>query len=209
MTPAEQLSAGIQTLGLEVSTDAREKLLAYLQLMAKWNRVYNLTALRNPGEWVTHHLLDSLAVLPHVRGPVVADVGSGAGLPGLALAIVRPDWQVISIEVVDKKAAFQRQVAAELALANVRMEGGRVEDVKLEGGADTVVSRAFSNLVDFVNLTGHLLKPEGRWAAMKGKKPLDEIAVLPLDVKVAEIVNLKVPGLNAERCVVLMEKTEN
>lgn len=209
MTPAEQLSAGIHALGLDVSKEGREKLLAYLQLMAKWNRVYNLTALRNPGEWVTHHLLDSLAVLPHVRSPIIVDVGSGAGLPGLVLAIVRPGWQVISIEAVDKKAAFQRQVAAELALANVRVEGSRVEDAVLDGGADTLVSRAFSSLTDFVNLTRHLLKPGGRWTAMKGKKPLDEIAALPPDVKVANIVNLNVPGLNAERCVVLMEKTEN
>jgi 16S rRNA (guanine527-N7)-methyltransferase len=209
MTPAEQLSAGIRELGLDVSTEAREKLLAYLQLMAKWNRVYNLTALRNPGEWVTHHLLDSLSVLPHIRGPVVADVGSGAGLPGLVLAIVRPDWQVISVEAVDKKAAFQRQVAAELALANVRVEGGRVESVVLECSADTVVSRAFSSLVDFVNLTRHLLKPGGQWAAMKGKKPLEEIAALPPDVRVSNIANLKVHGLNAERCVVLMERTGN
>ena len=209
MTPAEQLSAGIRELGLDVSTEAREKLLAYLQLMAKWNRVYNLTALRNPGEWVTHHLLDSLSVLPHIRGPVVADVGSGAGLPGLVLAIVRPDWHVISVEAVDKKAAFQRQVAAELALANVRVEGGRVESVVLECSADTVVSRAFSSLVDFVNLTRHLLKPGGQWAAMKGKKPLEEMAALPRDVRVSNIANLKVHGLNAERCVVLMERTGN
>ena len=209
MTPAEQLSAGIHALDLDVSMEAREKLLAYLQLMSKWNRVYNLTALRNPGEWVTHHLLDSLAVMPHMRGPVVVDVGSGAGLPGLVLAIVRPDWQVISIEAVDKKAAFQRQVAAELALANVKMEGGRVESVVLDGGADTIVSRAFSNLADFVNLTRHLLKPGGRWVAMKGKKPEEEIARLPEDVGVMGIVPLNVPGLSAERCVVLMEKIEN
>lgn len=209
MTPAEQLSTGIRALGLDVSAEAREKLLAYLALMDKWNRVYNLTALRNPGEWVTHHLLDSLAVMPHMRGPVVVDVGSGAGLPGLVLAIVRPDWQVISIEAVDKKAAFQRQVAAELALANVKMEGGRVESVVLDGGADTIVSRAFSNLADFVNLTRHLLKPGGRWVAMKGKKPEEEIARLPEDVGVMGIVPLNVPGLSAERCVVLMEKTGN
>lgn len=209
MTPAEQLLAGIHALGLDISTEAREKLLAYLQLMVKWNRVYNLTALRNPGEWVTHHLLDSLAALPHVRGPVIVDVGSGAGLPGLVLAMARPDWQVISIEAVDKKAAFQRQVTAELALANVNVEGGRVESVVLDGGADSIVSRAFSNLADFVNLTRHLLKPGGRWVAMKGKKPEEEVARLPEDVEVMGIVPLNVPGLSAERCVVLMEKTEN
>ncbi|NWG39737.1 MAG: 16S rRNA (guanine(527)-N(7))-methyltransferase RsmG [Hydrogenophilaceae bacterium] len=209
MTPAEQLAAGIDALRLFVDPGQQEKLLAYLQLMAKWNRVYNLTALRNPGEWVTHHLLDSLAVLPHVQGPVVVDVGSGAGLPGLVLAIIRPGWQVVSVEAVDKKAAFQRQVAAELALANARIEGCRVERLSLEGGADTLISRAFSSLTDFVNLTRHLLKPGGQWVAMKGKKPLEEMAALPPDVRVSNIANLKVPGLNAERCVVLMEKTGN
>lgn len=204
MTLAEELSAGIAELGLELDPAVQQKLLAYLELMAKWNRVYNLTALRKPGEWVTHHLLDSLSVLPHIRGPMVVDVGSGAGLPGLVLAMVRPDWQVVSIEVVDKKAAFQRQVAAQLALANVQIEGCRVEEVVLKAGADTVVSRAFSNLTDFVNLTRHLLRPGGQWAAMKGRLPQGEIAALPEDVVVRRISELKVPGLNAERCVVLM-----
>jgi 16S rRNA (guanine527-N7)-methyltransferase len=206
MTLAEQLSAGVAALGIEVNPEAQKKLLNYLELMAKWNRVYNLTALRNPAEWVTHHLLDSLAVLPHMHGPVVVDVGSGAGLPGLVLAIVRSDWQVVSVEAVDKKAAFQRQAAAELALTNIRVEGRRVEDVVLEGGADTVVSRAFSSLADFVNLTRHLLKPGGQWAAMKGRRPQDEIDALPDGVRVREIVELKVPGLNAERCIVLISE---
>jgi 16S rRNA (guanine527-N7)-methyltransferase len=209
MTPAQQLAAGVAALGLDVGAEQQEKLLAYLQLMAKWNRVYNLTALRSPQEWVTHHLLDSLSVLPHIRGSIVVDVGSGAGLPGLVLAIVQPDWQVVSVEAVDKKAAFQRQVAAELALANVRVEGRRVEEVVLEGGADTVVSRAFSSLKDFVNLTRHLLKSDGRWTAMKGKYPAEEIAALPIDLQVQEVVELHVPGLNAERCVVQMKKSES
>jgi 16S rRNA (guanine527-N7)-methyltransferase len=206
MTLAAQLAAGVAELGVDVGPDTQKKLLAYLELMAKWNRVYNLTALRNPGEWVTHHLLDSLSVLPYVRGPLVADVGSGAGLPGLVLAMARPDWQVVSVEAVDKKAAFQRQVAAELALTNARIEGRRVEDVVPDGGADTVVSRAFSSLADFVSLTRHLLKDGGQWAAMKGRLPQEEIAALPGDVQVREIIELKVPGLNAERCVLLMNR---
>ncbi|KAB2311004.1 16S rRNA (guanine(527)-N(7))-methyltransferase RsmG [Betaproteobacteria bacterium SCN2] len=205
MSLAAQLAAGVAELGVDAGPEAQNKLLAYLELMAKWNRVYNLTALRNPREWVTHHLLDSLSVLPHIRGPLVVDVGSGAGLPGLALAMARPDWQVVSVEAVDKKAAFQRQVAAELALTNVKIEGRRVEDAVLAGGADTVVSRAFSSLVDFVNLTRHLLKPDGQWAAMKGRLPQEEIAALPAEVRVREVIELKVPGLNAERCVVMME----
>lgn len=206
MTLAAQLAAGVAELGVEVDAETQKKLLAYLERMAKWNRVYNLTALRNPGEWVTQHLLDSLSVLPHVQGPRVVDVGSGAGLPGLVLAMVRPDWQVVSVETVDKKAAFQRQVAAELALTNVSIEGRRVEDVVLEGGADTVVSRAFSSLTDFVNLTRPLLKPGGQWAAMKGRLPEAELTALPGDVEVRQIVKLKVPGLNAERCVVMMTR---
>ena len=205
MSLAAQLAAGVAELGVDAGPAAQNKLLAYLELMAKWNRVYNLTALRNPREWVTHHLLDSLSVLPHIRGPLVVDVGSGAGLPGLALAMARPDWQVVSVEAVDKKAAFQRQVAAELALTNVKIEGRRVEDAVLAGGADTVVSRAFSSLADFVNLTRHLLKPDGQWAAMKGRLPQEEIAALPAEVRVREVIELKVPGLNAERCVVMME----
>lgn len=202
MSPAQQLTAGIAALGLDVDAATQENLLAYLQLLAKWNRVYNLTALRNSDEWITHHLLDSLSVLPHVRGPLVVDVGSGAGLPGLVLAMLRPDWQVVSVEAVDKKAAFQRQVVAELALANVRVEGCRVEEAVLENGADTIVSRAFSSLADFVNLTRHLLKPGGQWTAMKGKRPTEEITALPSNVSVAEMIDLHVPGLNAARCVI-------
>lgn len=206
MTLAAQLAAGVAELGVDVGPEAQKKLLAYLELMAKWNRVYNLTALRSPGEWVTHHLLDSLSVLPHVHGPRVVDVGSGAGLPGLVLAVARPDWQIVSVEAVDKKATFQRQAAAELALANLRIEGCRVEEVSLDPGADTVVSRAFSSLADFVGLTRHLLKGGGQWAAMKGRLPEDEMRALPDDVQVSRIAELKVPGLNAERCVVLMNQ---
>jgi 16S rRNA (guanine527-N7)-methyltransferase len=207
MTPAELLAAGLAQQGLDLPQPVQARLLAYLQLMAKWNRVYNLTALRNPSEWVTHHLLDSLSVLPYVQGPLVADVGSGAGLPGLALAMVRHDWHVVSIETVDKKAAFQRQVVAELGLPNVRIEGYRVEDLQLPNKADTVVSRAFSSLGEFVGLTRHLLKPGGQWTAMKGKPPRDELVALPGDIKVRQVVELKVPGLHAERCVVLMEES--
>ena len=209
MTLADQLSAGVQALGLEIGAETQEKLLAYLALLAKWNRVYNLTALRHPSEWITHHLLDSLSVLPYVRGPVIADVGSGAGLPGLVLAMARPDWQIISIEAVEKKAAFQRQAAAELALANVKVEGGRVETIELKMAADTVISRAFTNLGEFVSLTRHLLASDGEWAAMKGKTPTEEIRQLPAEVSVAKLIALNVPGLNAERCVVLMNQARN
>lgn len=206
MTPAARLASGVAELGMDLLPPLQEKLLAYLQLMAKWNRVYNLTALRTPGEWVTHHVLDSLAVLPYIDGPRVVDVGSGAGLPGLVLAIARPEWHIVSVDAVDKKAAFQRQAVAELGLGNVQVEGCRVEDLMLPEKADTVVSRAFSNLGEFVRLTRHLLRPDGRWAAMKGKTPQEEVAALPGDIRVRQTVQLNVPGLHAERCLVLMKK---
>ena len=207
MTPAELLASGMAELGLDLSRPVQEKLLAYLQLMAKWNKIYNLTALRSPDEGVTHHLLDSLSVLPHVNGPLIVDVGSGAGLPGLVLAIVRPEWNVVSVETVDKKAAFQRQAITQLGLANMSIEGCRVQDLRLADKADCVVSRAFSSLEEFVGLTRHLLKPGGHWVAMKGKPPRDELAALPGDIKARKVVKLRVPGLHAERCVVLMEES--
>jgi 16S rRNA (guanine527-N7)-methyltransferase len=200
------LTAGAGELGLELPSAAQERILAYLLLLAKWNRVYNLTALRSPREWMTHHVLDSLAVLPHVHGPLLLDVGSGAGLPGLILAMARPDWRVVSVETVDKKASFQRQAVAELGLANVQVEACRVEELALGEQADVVISRAFSSLGEFVTLTHDLLKPGGQWAAMKGRLPRAEIAALPDDVKVSQLVALKVPGLNAERCIVFIEQ---
>ena len=206
MTPVDMLAEGVGELGLDLPAAVQGKILAFLQLLARWNRVYNLTARRSPQEWMTHHVLDSLAVLPHVRGPVLLDVGSGAGLPGLILAMARPDCRVVSVETVDKKASFQRQAVAELGLANVVVEACRVEELALEEKADTVISRAFSSLAEFVTLTRGLLKPGGQWLAMKGRLPRDEIAALPEDVKLKQVVALKVPGLNAERCIVLIEE---
>jgi 16S rRNA (guanine527-N7)-methyltransferase len=208
MTLAARLVTGLGELGADLPQTAQQKLLDYLQVMAKWNRVYNLTALKSPGEWVTHHVLDSLAVLPYVEGPTVVDVGSGAGLPGLVLAIARPDWHAVSVETVDKKAAFQRQVVVELGLTNVEIEACRVEELVMAEKADTVVSRAFSSLADFVRLTRHLLKPTGQWVAMKGKAPHEEIAALPGDVTVRQLVELSVPGLHAKRCVVRISPCE-
>ncbi|HYP68838.1 MAG TPA: 16S rRNA (guanine(527)-N(7))-methyltransferase RsmG [Thiobacillaceae bacterium] len=206
MTPAEILAEGAGKLALNLPSATQDKILAFLQLLARWNRVYNLTARRSPQEWMTHHVLDSLSVLPHVRGPLLLDVGSGAGLPGLILAMARPDWRVVSVETVDKKASFQRQAVAELGLANVQVEACRVEELALSDRSDTVISRAFSSLGEFVNLTRDLLKPGGEWAAMKGRVPLEEITALPEDVKVSRVLALKVPGLNAERCIVFIEQ---
>lgn len=197
------LEEGIAALGIELPQGAAAKLSTYLALLAKWNKVYNLTAIRDAGEMVTHHLLDSLAVLPVLQKSApagrrfsLADIGSGAGLPGLALAIARPDWQVTSVETVEKKAAFQRQVKIELKLDNVSIHCGRVEE--LQGRFDAVIARAFASLADFATLAGQL--SDTLWA-MKGAYPADEIAVLPPGWRVLARHELKVPGLNAERCL--------
>ena len=204
------LGEGIAALGLALPNAAEKKLLAYLALLAKWNKVYNLTSVREPGEMVTHHLLDSLAVLPVLQKSAaarrhfrLADVGSGAGLPGLVLAIAQPDWSISSVETVEKKAAFQRQVVIETKLDNVSIHCGRIEQLK--GDFDAVIARAFSRLGDFVQLAGHL---SGCLWAMKGAYPADEIAALPAGWRVAEHHTLRVPGLAAERCLLKLEKDQ-
>ncbi len=203
------LQTGIAALGLSLPAGAEERLAAYLGLLAKWNKTFNLTAIRDPAEMVTHHLLDSLAVLPVLEKSALAgrhvlrlaDVGSGAGLPGLVLAIARPDWTVTSVETVEKKAAFQRQAKIELGLVNVSIHCGRVED--FTDGFDGVISRAFASLADFVALAGHLSTT--LWA-MKGAYPADEIAALPDNWRVVASHPLVVPGLDAERHLLQLEK---
>ncbi|HZV53924.1 MAG TPA: 16S rRNA (guanine(527)-N(7))-methyltransferase RsmG [Rhodocyclaceae bacterium] len=198
-----KLAAGIAALDLSLPAGAEERLMAYLALLAKWNRTYNLTAIRDPEQMVTHHLLDSLAVLPHVDGVrKLVDVGSGAGLPGLPLAICCPDLQLTSVEANQKKAAFQQQVKIELGLTNVSIHCGRVE--ALAGYFDAVVSRAFAELAVFVSHAGHLAR---RLLAMKGNYPRDELAHVPAGWRVAETVKLAVPGLDAERHLIVLEKT--
>jgi 16S rRNA (guanine527-N7)-methyltransferase len=218
MSLSQRLRDGLTAMQLELAADQQEKLLAYLALLVKWNRTYNLTAIRDEGEMVTQHLLDSLSLLPALNQSVPAgagagagwarrwaDVGSGAGLPGIPLAISRPDLEMTLIETVEKKSAFQRQAKIELALNNLTILGGRVEDV---AGArfDSVVSRAFAEIADFVRLAGHLLVPGGRLYAMKGVMPADEIARLPAGWAVSECVKLAVPGLNAQRHLIVLEK---
>jgi 16S rRNA (guanine527-N7)-methyltransferase len=204
-----RLAEGIAALGLSLPDGAEEKLAAYLALLAKWNRVYNLTAIRDPNEMITHHLLDSLAVLPELQKSALAgrryslaDIGSGAGLPGLVLAIARPDWSLASIEAVDKKSAFQRQAIIELGLGNVSIHCRRVEDI--EERFDAVISRAFASLADFVRLAGHLA--DTLWA-MKGSHPADEIAALPPGWCVVASHRLVVPGLDAERHLLQLGRT--
>ena len=203
---AAELRAGLGLLALPLDDSQVGQLLAYLSLLQKWNRVYNLTALRQAGEMLTHHLFDSLAVIAPLRRqtggrPIrLLDVGSGAGLPGVVIAICCPEIQVDCVDTVAKKAAFIQQAAATLQLANLRGLHARVES--LAGPYDVVASRAFASLPDFVRWSAGALAPSGVWLAQKGKHPGDEIVALPATVAVFHVEQLTVPGLNAERCIV-------
>jgi len=205
MNVEQQLAAGIAALGLALPDGAETKLLAYLALLDKWNRVYNLTAVREAERMVSHHLLDSLAAVPFFQGETILDVGSGGGLPGIPLAIARPELQVTLIDSIAKKAAFLLQAKAELGLSNLNVVTGRVEDFRPAARFDVITSRAFSDLKEFVTLTRHLLNPAGRWLAMKGLMPHEEIAYLPDWVKVSANHALVVPGLGASRHLVVLE----
>jgi 16S rRNA (guanine527-N7)-methyltransferase len=208
MTPQSQLAAGTAALGLTLPEGAEAKLLAYLALLDKWNRVYNLTAVRDAERMVSHHVLDSLAAVPFFQGETVLDVGSGGGLPGIPLAIARPELQVTLIDSIAKKTAFLLQTKAELGLGNLNVVTSRVEDYRPESRFDVITSRAFSDLKEFVTLTRHLLKPGGHWLAMKGLYPHEETAVLPADVKVSADHALIVPGLEATRHLIILEPVE-
>jgi len=205
---APGLSAGVQAMGLDLSADQQKSLLDYVALIQKWNKVYNLTALRDPADMLSHHLLDSLtAVSPlrrHTQGQPLRllDVGSGGGLPGVVLAICMPELKVTCVDTVAKKAAFVQQVAASLKLPNLRGIHARVES--LTDPYQVICSRAFASLPDFVNWSRPALAQEGVWMAMKGKRPQDEIDALPGDVHVFHVEPLTVPGLDVERCMVWM-----
>lgn len=204
MIGTHELGRASAALGLALADMQVATLERYLDLLEKWNRVYNLTAIRERSRMVTHHLLDSLAVLPHVRGPRVLDVGSGAGLPGIPLAVASPALHVTLLESNHKKSAFLTQAVAELQLANVRVVAERVESWQTETRFDTIVSRAFAELGEFATLAGRLLAPQGVLAAMKGVHPFEEIERLPQGYRVQQVVRLRVPGLDAERHLVLM-----
>jgi 16S rRNA (guanine527-N7)-methyltransferase len=204
MTPGAALDRGLGEMALALPAGARERLLDYVTLLVKWNRTYNLTAIRDPLAMVTHHLLDSISVLPHLprhlslpaARPRIADAGSGAGLPGIPLAIARPGWHVALAESSQKKAAFLRQAAIELALDNVEVHEGRVEAWRPHPLFDLVISRAFAALAEFIAACRHLVAPGGVLAAMKGAVPQDmraECALIPL----------RVPLLDAQRHLVL------
>ncbi len=210
------LIAGLQALGLSLSDEQVSRLLDYLALLQKWNKVYNLTAVRLPEEMVTHHLLDSLAAVPPLLRqtggqPIrLLDVGSGGGLPGVVIAITCPQIEVSCVDTVGKKAAFIQHAAAGLKLPNLRGIHARVESLKAEegGGFDVVCSRAFASLADFTHWSRSALKPDALWMAMKGKHPADEIAALPASVSVFHVEQLVVPGLDAERCIVWLRPTD-
>ncbi len=205
MTTRAQLASGIAALGLTLPDGTEVKLRAYLALLEKWSRVYNLTAVRETERMVSHHLLDSLAILPDVQMGRVLDVGSGGGLPGIPLAIARPELQVTLIDSVAKKTAFLLQAKAELGLENVSVVTGRVEAYPPPVLFDTITSRAFSDLKEFVTLTRHLLAPGGRWLAMKGLYPHEEIAALPDWVGVSANHVLSIPHLDATRHLIILE----
>jgi len=202
------LDEGIAAMRLDVSPAQQDKLMDYLALMFKWNAVYNLTSLRDPMQMVTHHLLDSLAAVPaFATAHNVLDVGSGGGLPGIVLAIVRPDMKVSMIDTVHKKTAFLTQVKAELGLVNVTVYTARVEQLEVSDKFDVITSRAFADLSDFVNWSCHLLADGGRYIALKGVAPKDEQERLPAEWKVTGLEPLQVPRLGAERHLVFIERS--
>ncbi|MFZ1180554.1 MAG: 16S rRNA (guanine(527)-N(7))-methyltransferase RsmG [Herbaspirillum sp.] len=207
----DTLRDGIKTLGLTLSASQQKKLLAYLTLMIKWNRTYNLTALRDPAQMMTHHLLDALATVKAFQDVTnVLDVGSGGGLPGIVLAIwaaeACPLMRVSMIDTVRKKTAFLTQVKTELQLSNISIYTARVEQLQLAQRFDVITARAFSELDDLINWSHHLLQTGGCYIAMKGIMPLDEIAHLPDGWRVQQTQALQVPGLDAERHLIFIER---
>jgi 16S rRNA (guanine527-N7)-methyltransferase len=208
MTLARALAGGVAALGLDVDAAARTKLLAYIALLDKWNRTHNLTAIREPERMVTHHLLDALATLPHLPEAAtlrLIDVGSGGGLPGVPLAIARPQWRVTLLDSNRKKAAFLRQAIAELAFANVAIAAMRAEDYIPDTPFDVAISRAFADLGQFAAAARHLVRPGGHLFAMKGVYPREELKALPPAFRVVAVPALEVPGLAAERHLVIMQ----
>ena len=205
MSLETQLAQGVAALGLQLPMGAQARLLNYIALLQKWNRVHNLTAVREPRKMVSYHLLDCLAVLPHLEAGALLDVGSGAGFPGIPLAIARPASKVTLLDSNHKKAAFLRQAVIELDIGNAEVVCERANDWRSAQGMDVVISRAFADLPEFASVAGRLLAPHGTLAAMKGLYPYEEIEQLPPNYKVQQVIPLTVPGLKAQRHLVLIK----
>jgi 16S rRNA (guanine527-N7)-methyltransferase len=208
MSTADQLQQGLIALGLALARDTQQRLLDYIALIEKWNRSYNLTAIREPAKMVSHHLLDSLAVAPHLHAQRLLDVGSGAGLPGIPLALSNPEMHVTLLDSNHKKVAFLNQAIIELEMKNAEISGERVESWQTQHRFDVIISRAFSDMGEFVRTTRRLLAPGGMFAAMKGLHPYEEIEKLPPDFIVRQVLPLAVPGLDGARHLVLIGQTE-
>jgi 16S rRNA (guanine527-N7)-methyltransferase len=206
---AEELAQGVRELGVEVSPEQQQQLLAYLALLIKWNKAYNLTAVRDPDEMVSRHLLDSLSVVPYVldAGDNWLDVGSGGGMPGIPLAILFPERRFTLLDSNGKKTRFLTQVKLELKLANLEVIHSRVEAFKPPQAFSGVVSRAFSSLEDFASWTRHLGDDQSQWLAMKGVHPDDELQALPTDFRLAASHVLKVPGCQGQRHLLILRRS--
>ena len=202
------LAQGIESLGLKIDAPVQQDLLQYLELLRKWNKVYNLTAIRDAEQMLSHHLLDSLSIVPFVRGPRVLDMGCGAGLPGIPLALARPDLQVVMMDANAKKTRFVQQAITELNLDNAEAVHARAEDYTAPGGFDTVTSRAFSSLDDFLGLAAPYLRKGGQLLAMKGRYPTQELELSFNQFRLIAVHQLEVPFLDSERHLVEMERTE-
>ncbi len=201
----QRLRSGLQALALELADPVVEQQLDYLDLLLRWNAAYNLTAVRDAGEMVTRHLLDSLAILPYLHGRSLADLGTGAGLPGIPLALARPDLEVCLVDSNGKKARFLREAVRQLHLTGAQVFEGRAESVT--GEYDCVTARAFATLADMLGWGGHLLAGDGRWLALKGRFPQDELDDLPAGFAVEAVHRLVVPGLDAERHLVIIKRS--
>ena len=203
-TLRKRLDAGLSALGIALDDRAIARLLDYVDLLERWNAAYNLTAVRDPAEMVTRHLVDSLAILPYVSGATLADLGSGAGLPGIPLAIAVPARETLLVDSNGKKARFLREAVRRLDLEHVRVAESRVEDVA--GTFECITARAFASLGDMLAWGGHLLAPHGRWLALKGRFPDDELAAVPDAFTIEKTIELNVPGLDAERHLVILKR---
>lgn len=205
---APALAQGLTQLDLDLPDTIQAKLLQFVALLAKWNRAYNLTAVREPAAMIPRHLLDSLAVLPHLQGPRVLDVGSGAGLPGIPLALAQPDMQFTLLDSNGKKTRFMTQAVTELGLPNVSVVQSRVEDYQAPDRFDSVITRAFAAVADVIATTGRLCAPQGQLLLMKGTYPITELEALPNSYTLRDAIRLQVPGLDAERHLLVIRSCQ-